>query len=290
MRRDENIPFYYRIWATLGSRLRDGIYAPGEILPSVQELAKEFSVSDITIKKAISSLVEEGYLERKRGVGTWVRKEMINKVKMPLSAPNFWDWFDDRDHIKDREFRVLSISTIPVNANVKSKLGVQPGKLSCLKRIMKVRGEVVSYFTNCFYDTFLDPTLFEPDRYNNQRFLKIAIENWKEEIVKVQQQVRVTVADLDLAKILMIGFGDALFHVENVYYGKNNNPLAITQMYHRGDVYTYEGTTDFDKKVITRRQEDPANVKLSFSDIKGVQIKKPKRRKQKKEKINGAGK
>ena len=252
MRRDENIPFYYRIWATLSSRIRDGIYAPGEILPSVQELADEFHVSDITIKKAIGSLVEEGFLERKRGVGTWVRKKMMNKVMMPLSSPNFWDWFDDRDHIKDREFKVISISNIPINAIAKTKLGVQEGKLYCLKRVMKVRGEVVSYFTNCFYDTFLDPKLFESEKFINRRFLKIAIENWKEEIVKVKQQVRVTVADLDLAKILMIGFGDPLFHVENIYYGKNDNPLAVTQMYNRGDIYAYEGTTAFDKDVINR--------------------------------------
>jgi GntR family transcriptional regulator len=254
MVQDENIPFYYRIWATIRSRIQSGMYDLDGTLPSTEKLAEEFGVSVITIKKALGSLVEEGLLERRRGVGTRIKIKRTNKVEMPLATANFWDWFDDRDHIIQREFKIISIDEVALNARLQEKIGLQVGaKLFCLKRVMKVKGEVVSYFVNYFYDTFLEPRLFVKNE--SRRFLKIAIDNWNDEIVKVKQEVRVTVADLDLAKILMIGFGDPLFHVENTYYGRKDNALVFTQMYHRGDVYSYTGSTDFDKNVINRTEE-----------------------------------
>ena len=61
----------------LASVIRDCIvserYSVGQMLPPEMELCEQFSVSRITVRRAMESLVAEGLVERQRGRGTFVR-------------------------------------------------------------------------------------------------------------------------------------------------------------------------------------------------------------------------
>jgi GntR family transcriptional regulator len=249
MNRDEKIPAYYRILVTLKSRIRDEVYDNDGKLPSTKKMAEEFGVSDITIKKALASLIEDGVLESRRGIGTRIQRKNTHKMKMPITSSNFWDWYSYRDLGVKQDIEVLSITQVPCNRLIKVKMGANnKGQLYQVKRIIKLMGVKASYFVTYFFDTFLDPKFLVD--LEHQRFLKVASDHWKQEIVTVKQEIKVTIADLDLSGVLMINFGDPLFYVENIYYGADNSVLALTQMYHRGDVYSYTGTTHFVKDII----------------------------------------
>jgi len=69
----------------LDSRIREGTYPPGSLLPSESDLASEFSVSRATIRGALSALASIGRINRRQGIGTYVSKlslisNPINKV------------------------------------------------------------------------------------------------------------------------------------------------------------------------------------------------------------------
>ena len=49
-----------------------GSCAPGDRMPSEAELAREYGVSRLTLREAVRGLVEEGYLTRRQGDGTFV--------------------------------------------------------------------------------------------------------------------------------------------------------------------------------------------------------------------------
>ncbi len=62
-----------------------GNFSRGMLLPSEREMAAKFGVSYMTVRKAVSSLVEESYLERVPGVGTFVRRQICeSKVQKTL--------------------------------------------------------------------------------------------------------------------------------------------------------------------------------------------------------------
>lgn len=52
-------------------------YGVGRLIPSERELMEMFSVSRITVRKAIDDLVNEGYLFRIQGKGTYVKREEV---------------------------------------------------------------------------------------------------------------------------------------------------------------------------------------------------------------------
>ena len=65
-------PLYRRLQEALRGAIESSLLRPQDALPAERELAADFDVSRITIRKALDALVAEGLLTRKQGVGTFV--------------------------------------------------------------------------------------------------------------------------------------------------------------------------------------------------------------------------
>lgn len=70
------IPRYLQVKAILEDSIRGGKYSPGARLPGERDLAVDLKVSQMTVNKAILSLVQDGWLRREVGNGTFVREEL----------------------------------------------------------------------------------------------------------------------------------------------------------------------------------------------------------------------
>ena len=65
-------PIAFKIGRLLRDRIRDGVYVPGQRLPSEPEMAKELGVSRATLRTALAQLSAENLISRKQGDGTFV--------------------------------------------------------------------------------------------------------------------------------------------------------------------------------------------------------------------------
>ena len=72
--------------------IRSGQYKPKDRLPSEGELAAEYGVSRITLRRAIEELVSEGILVRRRGTGTFV-----NPPKYSRNVIDFMSFTEEYD-------------------------------------------------------------------------------------------------------------------------------------------------------------------------------------------------
>jgi len=68
----DSISLYMQIKELLTARIGKGDWLPGAIIPSEIQLAQELGVSQGTVRKAITELVERNVLTRKQGRGTFV--------------------------------------------------------------------------------------------------------------------------------------------------------------------------------------------------------------------------
>lgn len=66
---------YISVYKTLKKKIIDGVYKIDDRLPTEEELTKECFTSRITIKKAMQMLVDEGFVVRYPGRGTFVSKK-----------------------------------------------------------------------------------------------------------------------------------------------------------------------------------------------------------------------
>lgn len=69
-------------------KIREGVFLPGDKIYSEAELRKKYDVSNTTVVKALNNLVSDGYLIRKQGLGTYVRRNLIDrKVLFSETSP-----------------------------------------------------------------------------------------------------------------------------------------------------------------------------------------------------------
>jgi GntR family transcriptional regulator len=71
------LPLYAQLKEMLVRQIRSGAYQPHEMLPAERELVERYSVSRITVRRALSDLTNEGLVYRKVGKGTYVAAEPI---------------------------------------------------------------------------------------------------------------------------------------------------------------------------------------------------------------------
>lgn len=73
-------PLYRQVKAIFVRRLVDGVWAPGESLPSEGQLATEIGVSQGTVRKALDELAAENLLVRRQGRGTFVAEHDERRI------------------------------------------------------------------------------------------------------------------------------------------------------------------------------------------------------------------
>ena len=73
-------PIYRQIRDRIVGLILDGPIADGDPLPSVRTVAADCRVNPLTVLKAYQSLVDDGYVEKRRGLGMFVRAETRTRL------------------------------------------------------------------------------------------------------------------------------------------------------------------------------------------------------------------
>src|SRR5437879_736372 len=73
-------PLYREVRRRLLDSLAGGVWAPGDALPPEAELAKRYTVSIGTLRKAVDELVADGILVRQQGRGTFVARHNRDRL------------------------------------------------------------------------------------------------------------------------------------------------------------------------------------------------------------------
>ena len=77
---DSNVvPLYQQIKEDIKAAIERGKYKPNEKIPAEPELSAEYSVSRITVRRAVEELCNEGYLVKMQGRGTFVSTPRIHR-------------------------------------------------------------------------------------------------------------------------------------------------------------------------------------------------------------------
>ena len=116
-------PRYLQIKQHLLDKIQSGEFASHHQIPPEEQLAEQFGVSRMTANKAIRDLVQEGYLVRQAGLGTFVTDR---KAESPLTdVRNIADEVRQRGHHYANE--VLRSEAITADDEVALRLGVRVG-------------------------------------------------------------------------------------------------------------------------------------------------------------------
>lgn len=134
------LPLYEQIKLQILQRIANSEWASNELLPSEWELAEQFAVSQGTVRKALTDLVNDGVLFRQQGRGTFVAEALDDWAGMSMVSPGLLNEKPDR---LAREF--LGISRAHASEELAAVLGLRRGgSVHRIRMLWRLRGQAVA--------------------------------------------------------------------------------------------------------------------------------------------------
>ena len=94
-----------QLFVVLKEQIVSGRYHSGDRLPTQDELCRQFSISRITVRRALTDLQDEGLIRNAQGVGAFVSAD-IDKIKR---GPDFSFIGDMRRTLKETTMQILQL-------------------------------------------------------------------------------------------------------------------------------------------------------------------------------------
>ena len=77
---NDSQPIYWQLKERTIAMILDGTLTEGEALPSVRTVASDFQLNPITVSKSYQALVDDDLVEKRRGLGMFVRTGARQKL------------------------------------------------------------------------------------------------------------------------------------------------------------------------------------------------------------------
>ncbi len=77
---NDSQPIYWQLKERTIAMILDGTLAEGDALPSVRTVASDFQLNPITVSKSYQALVDDDLVEKRRGLGMFVRDGARQKL------------------------------------------------------------------------------------------------------------------------------------------------------------------------------------------------------------------
>lgn len=225
-----NLPAYRRIVDVVSGRIARGEYRPGDQLPSESQFCAEFEVSPMTLRRALTILVDRGLLSAEQGRGTFVRALDLGEAKFQLQQLTD-QWLD-----ASVEVRLLAASTAPASDTVAKILHVTPGERTVyLRRLVLEDGLPTMYH--------VEYVVFDPRRPLVESQLQITSlqgllhSTGGESFPRGELTVRAVNLEPDAAAALDQPAGAAAICLEHVFQDFTGQPVSWGWFLCRADRY-----------------------------------------------------
>jgi GntR family histidine utilization transcriptional repressor len=117
-------PLYRQLKEHILAQMRSGQWAPGSRVPSENQLVAKFGISRMTANRALRELMQDGYLDRVRGLGTFVKEAPRQSSLIELR--NIAEEISARGH--RHESKVVELLRVKADRKLAAAFGMTPGR------------------------------------------------------------------------------------------------------------------------------------------------------------------
>ena len=242
------------IESILQTRLRVFTESDGR-LPSENDLAKEFAVSRVTIREALSSLERRGLVFRKHGIGTFVNSNAVNIRSRLDESIEFGQLIRAANY--EPELGFLDCQVESANLEIATHLQIEPEEaVLCIRKVFKANGTSVIYCMNAV-PASIAPNEFKThlaSNVNPELSIYSVLERWFNQRVAFQlSDVSACLAGDEIGAMLNCLPTNALLHLEDIGYNSGQLPVLYANVYYipgliqfqlvRKPIYALEGPT-----------------------------------------------
>ncbi|MET8851997.1 GntR family transcriptional regulator [Amycolatopsis sp. NPDC004625] len=228
---DSPEPLYFQVSRQLHAAIEDGRLPAGARLGNEIDLAASLRLSRPTLRQAIQTLVNQGLLVRRRGVGTQVVR---TKVARPLRLSSL---FDDLAGLGGRPASAVLVNQVEDAGAEVAELLEAPGltRVRRLRRIRSADGEPLALMNNYLPDGVLDPD----DDELRERGLYQLLRSAGVRLHAAEQNIGARLATGEDAELLNEEPGAALLTMQRTTYDENGRVVEYGWHVYRASRYTF---------------------------------------------------
>lgn len=202
---------------------------PGTAIASERQLMHEHGVSRITVREAVGQLVNEGWLTRVRGKGTFVARRVVQST---LHLASFTDEMTKLGHVPSTVVLVKAEAVPPDETS--TALGLETGDTAFhVKRLRLADGSPVSIDDAWFPTAPLTGLL---DRDLSHSLYRTFATEYGAPVTRATQTVSAEEADHETATLLGTRDGAPVLYFDRVSYS-GDLPIEHAKSWYRSDRY-----------------------------------------------------
>src|SRR5699024_3526297 len=225
-------PVYIQIHNQIKKDIEAGKWKIGEKIPSERELAENFSVSRMTLRQAIQTLVDEGILEREIGSGTFVARKKVQEKMYEITR--FTEITEAQGKVPTSKI-VSYLITIP-SLSESEKLNLDDNQ----KVLRMERIRFADDVPICFEVATVPLELVKDyDKTQITSSLYRTLEENGLIIGHAQQTVSAMLASERIADFLQLKKGDAILRLRQVSFLQDGSPFEYVRTQYAGDRYEF---------------------------------------------------
>ncbi|MGM0500127.1 MAG: GntR family transcriptional regulator [Bacillota bacterium] len=232
------LPLYYQLKESLLKAVKNKEFDTGERLPSERELAEYHNISRMTVKKAVDILVDNGYLIRKQGSGTFVTDYQESYSISPLLS-----------FTKEMEKKELNYTTKILNfteikdQKIAKKMKLKPqANIFELERLRLIENKpFLLENTYLAADNFLN---LKRDELENNSLFRIIKNKYNIKLSNAEAEVEAVIFDSSIAGKMQVKEGMLGLYFEQFSRNENKEIIEYTSAYYRNDNYKFKFTFD----------------------------------------------
>ncbi len=231
MAEEINKPLYARIQEYIAELILSGKLAPDARIQSERDISDDLGVSRMTVRRAITELVNEGLLERKHGSGTYVAKPKITYESPELAN---YTLAMQRRNISVAS-QLLEFGEVVASRRLAESLQIQIGNPIYRVAILRFANRVPVILERVFISCARCPGLEEWD-LEKSSIQDLLTDAYHIELGRISQTVEAVVAVDTVAQQLRVEQGFPLLMLSRVMFEKGHEtPVVFSQDFLRGD-------------------------------------------------------
>lgn len=229
------IPLYFQLKEIIKEKIVSNELEGQERLPSESELCAEYNVSRVTVRQALSELMNEGLIYRVRGKGTFVTD---NQGVKQLSLKGTIENLIALGH--DVKVKLIRFSEEKPPSQIAKYLQLTQNQTVFLSEFVRTgpKGPFCHLFSYLPYE--LGKKITRDELEDSSIEMITFVENKSKSLAfRASQIIDVALATKATAKNLKIKPNSPVLFIERIYYSREGEILFITHNYFRSDLYKH---------------------------------------------------
>ncbi len=225
---------YMDVAHQIRAEFSDGRFLPGFLMPSEHELTAAFSVSRTTIRKALQSLEDENFIERRQGQGTFLKYgKYMRRVSSAMDFVSYGKQSGGRPSTKLLSFELREKSIAEASLFDSS----QTSQVFEIRRLRLLKGEATVLQISVL--PIVELANYQKSIFEKRSLYKILEQDFSINIGPVKETLTCANSSTEVAQTLGLEVGMAVFVSHRVVRSNTGEVVEISRNYIRSDRYCF---------------------------------------------------